>query len=235
MYMYNHTCNVYSPPPEDEATIGQGQRWSARTKVVLVQVVSRMIDYFHVRIYICLMKLMVCITIIDYSCKYDSNNRILFEGACAAPRAGVGRLPRRGEPTGRPPRRARRPTKRSHHPDSLRGSSANIGAIQIRLAWPLRKDDTHKSRSENNRCPYVQKGVITYLTCKQSKGYAQKRVVACPLLRFGGHSRRDRKELAILICNSYIYIYVYTSISTSTSLGSPTHLTPPTMRFPLRL
>ena len=35
-------------------------------------------------------------------------------------------------------------------PDSLRGSSVRIGTIQRRLAWPLRKDDTHKSRSVNN-------------------------------------------------------------------------------------
>ena len=34
--------------------------------------------------------------------------------------------------------------------DSLRGSSVKIGTIQGRLAWPLRKDDTHKSRSANN-------------------------------------------------------------------------------------
>ena len=32
---------------------------------------------------------------------------------------------------------------------SLR-SSAKIGTIQRRLAWPLRKDDTHKSRSVSN-------------------------------------------------------------------------------------
>ena len=31
--------------------------------------------------------------------------------------------------------------------DTLRGSSVKIGTIQRRLAWPLRKDDTHKSRS----------------------------------------------------------------------------------------
>ena len=34
--------------------------------------------------------------------------------------------------------------------DSLRRSSVKIGTIQRRLAWPLRKDDTHKSRSVNN-------------------------------------------------------------------------------------
>ena len=34
--------------------------------------------------------------------------------------------------------------------DSFRGSSVKIGTIQRRLAWPLRKDDTHKSRSGNH-------------------------------------------------------------------------------------
>ena len=34
--------------------------------------------------------------------------------------------------------------------DSLRGSSVKIGTMRRRLAWPLRKDDTHKSRSVNN-------------------------------------------------------------------------------------
>ena len=34
--------------------------------------------------------------------------------------------------------------------DSLRGSSVKIGTMQRKLAWPLRKDDTHKSRSVNN-------------------------------------------------------------------------------------
>ena len=37
--------------------------------------------------------------------------------------------------------------------DSLRGSSVKIGTIQRRLAWPLRKEDTHKSRSVNNLSP----------------------------------------------------------------------------------
>ena len=32
----------------------------------------------------------------------------------------------------------------THIMDSLRGSSVKIGTIQRRLAWPLRKDDTHK-------------------------------------------------------------------------------------------
>ena len=33
--------------------------------------------------------------------------------------------------------------------DSLRGSSVRIGTVERRLARPLRKDDTHKSRSVN--------------------------------------------------------------------------------------
>ena len=41
-------------------------------------------------------------------------------------------------------------THRTALSDSLRGSSVKIGTIQRRLAWPLRKDDTHKSRSVNN-------------------------------------------------------------------------------------
>ena len=41
------------------------------------------------------------------------------------------------------------------HMDSLRGSSVKIGTIQRRLAWPLRKDDTHKSRSVNNLYIYI--------------------------------------------------------------------------------
>ena len=37
--------------------------------------------------------------------------------------------------------------------DSLGGSSVKLGTMQRRLAWPLRKDDTHKSRNVNNyRC-----------------------------------------------------------------------------------
>ena len=37
--------------------------------------------------------------------------------------------------------------------DSLRGSSDKIGTIQRRLAWPLRKDDTHKSRNVTSFLP----------------------------------------------------------------------------------
>ena len=43
--------------------------------------------------------------------------------------------------------------------DSLRGSSVKIGTIQRRLAWPLRKDDTHKSRSANSSFKRGQAGL----------------------------------------------------------------------------
>ena len=34
--------------------------------------------------------------------------------------------------------------------DPLRGSSLRIGATQRKLAWPLRNNDSHRSRSVNN-------------------------------------------------------------------------------------
>ena len=48
--------------------------------------------------------------------------------------------------------------------DSLRGSSVKIGTIQRRLAWPLRKDDTHKSRSVNNFLRYLILGWVSVAT-----------------------------------------------------------------------
>ncbi|CAK9866672.1 unnamed protein product [Sphagnum jensenii] len=34
-------------------------------------------------------------------------------------------------------------------------TSDKIGTIQRRLAWPLRKDDTHKSRNGPNFFPFI--------------------------------------------------------------------------------
>ena len=49
--------------------------------------------------------------------------------------------------------------------DFLRGSSVKIGTIQRRVAWPLRKDDTHESRSVNNVCVcYLSGGFIALAT-----------------------------------------------------------------------
>ena len=51
--------------------------------------------------------------------------------------------------------------------DSLRGSSIKLGTKQRRLAWPLRKDDTHTMRSVNT-CKtemFVQNVCCVYVTC----------------------------------------------------------------------
>ena len=50
----------------------------ARTKVVLVKVVSWIISYFQIRFYICVMNLMVCIQTIDYSCTWYTIQETTF-------------------------------------------------------------------------------------------------------------------------------------------------------------
>ena len=52
--------------------------------------------------------------------------------------------------------------------DSLRGSSVEIGTIQRRLAWPLRKDDTHTSRSVS---------ILLCPTCEKRKGRNQDSLI----------------------------------------------------------
>ena len=50
--------------------------------------------------------------------------------------------------------------------DSLRGSSDKIGTIQRRLAWPLRKDDTHYHLSLNYlHCWLVCRSLSRFLLC----------------------------------------------------------------------
>ena len=61
-------------------------------------------------------------------------------GLCVVPTGGLAQCPIPSS----------RVSKKIRNLDSLRGSSVKIGTIQRRLAWPLRKDDTHKSRSVNN-------------------------------------------------------------------------------------
>ena len=57
---------------------GSGIRDPGRDKVVLVKVVSRMIYDVHMRFYICVMKLMVCIIIIDDYWKLSINQETTF-------------------------------------------------------------------------------------------------------------------------------------------------------------
>ena len=54
--------------------------------------------------------------------------------------------------------------------NSLRGSSVKIGTIQRRLAWPLRKDDTHKSRSVNTIILYHI--ILDYITSPWTRRYS---------------------------------------------------------------
>ncbi|ONH95593.1 hypothetical protein PRUPE_7G080000 [Prunus persica] len=61
------------------------------------------------------------------------------------------------------------------------GTSDKIGTIQRRLAWPLRKDDTHKSRNGPNFfCPFSTKFQMFFFalstvfpTISRAKGVVQ--------------------------------------------------------------
>ena len=52
--------------------------------------------------------------------------------------------------------------------DSLRGPSVNIGTTQRRLAWPLRKDDTHKLNCELS-VKYVAAGHLNMTTTPKTQ------------------------------------------------------------------
>ncbi len=56
--------------------------------------------------------------------------------------------------------------------DPIRRSSVKIGTIQRILAWPLRKDDTHKSRSAANisKARKKSKGETNIKGGKKSEG-----------------------------------------------------------------
>ena len=63
-------------------------------------------------------------------------------------------------------REQRQPIRVQHQPDSLRRSSVKLETIQIILSWPLRKDDTHNSRSvirQSNTHLYVDLCVYIYI------------------------------------------------------------------------
>ena len=75
--------------------------------------------------------------------------------------------------------------------DSLRGPSVNIGTIQRRLAWPLRKDDTHKSRSVNN---------IHTVSGRQAQEVHQEA---------DGQAPPAGRGVSIIYVCMYVYIYIY--------------------------
>ena len=74
------------------------------------------------------------------------------------------------------------------HLDSLRGSSVKIGTIQRRLAWPLRKDDTHKSRSVNNFFVQVAFHLLTTFANDSAK-----------LVKLVQHGNEDNKLIFSLV------------------------------------
>ena len=80
--------------------------------------------------------------------------------------------------------------------DSLRGSSVKHGTIQRILAWPLRKDDTHTSRSVNS-C------MNDYHLRQAADAEADMGRELCSLLLL----IRDPLSLSLSI-----YIYIYTHI-----------------------
>ena len=89
----------------------------------------------------------------------------------------------------------------SYAEDSLRGSSVRIGTTQRRLAWPLRKDDTHKSRSANevngSYAVSALGGVV--LTCEAGRLYTES---ICLYITY-------YVCIYIYICCIHIYIYIY--------------------------
>ena len=87
--------------------------------------------------------------------------------------------------------------------DSLRGSSVKIGTIQRRLAWPLRKDDTHKSRSVN-KCNTILHHIIILYPISPEEGCIYYIIAYYTILY---------SIVSYYIITLYIYIYTYIIIS----------------------
>ena len=106
--------------------------------------------------------------------------------------------------------------------DSLPRSSVNIGTIQRRLAWPLRKDDTHRSRSVND---HVHKHEF-YLERRTRRGLDFARApplnVYCSSLdiciRYVGIYPLYHVYIYIHIHHTCVYIYIYIFIFRSLAL-----------------
>ena len=91
--------------------------------------------------------------------------------------------------------------------EPLTRSSAKIGTIQRRLAWPLRKDDTHKSRSVNNF--FFAQPFCNFALCISL-------LMACaPGASGGGH--RLRRWLPALL----VLVNVVVSVGRKSSFGFP--------------
>ena len=94
--------------------------------------------------------------------------------------------------------------------DSHRGSSDKIGTIQRRLAWPLRKDDTLKSRSVTSfllmrDCIYVCMGVKA---CLESSLTLAKSLLCCNF-----HSLKACLEACLILAKCLSVLLTFHSIN----------------------
>ena len=96
--------------------------------------------------------------------------------------------------------------------DSLRGSSVKIGTIQRRLAWPLRKDDTHKSRSVTNSffsCFFVYFRQRAFACCEQT---ANLPALAAESRAFNFASTSLRSQMGppslfLFLCFAFLFLF----------------------------
>ena len=115
-----------------------------------------------------------------------------------------------------------------HNKDSLRGSSFRIGTIQRRLAWPLRKDDTHKSRSVNKILKKTNTrseipGVLVGTTAAAAVRRERILLYVCMYIYIYIHTHTHLSlSLYIYIyTHTYIYIYIYRERERGTYMGAP--------------
>ncbi|KAG6712527.1 hypothetical protein I3842_05G108100 [Carya illinoinensis] len=76
------------------------------------------------------------------------------------------------------------------------GTSDKIGTIQRRLAWPLRKDDTHKSRNGDAKCTHGLHRLCIFESQIVPSGTSDKigtiqRRLAWPLRKDDTHKSRN--------------------------------------------
>ena len=99
--------------------------------------------------------------------------------------------------------------------DSLRGSSVKIGTIQRRLAWPLRKDDTHKSRSVNN---FKRGGILMSIGSLPEGSIPRGAPWQTTYIRRTGttttttttnNNNNDNNNINNVCMYTHIYIYIY--------------------------
>ena len=92
-------------------------------------------------------------------------------------------------------------SKRNAELDPLRRSSVKIGMIQTRLAWPLRKDDTHTSTRRQFR---VQRNEQKRIATRKKEAGEGERVTSPPtptVFRPIGHTRNTPQYITNWLYN----------------------------------